>query len=125
MIWGIALALTQLLRCAHMLDIAPGDVLLPVADAIEQTIGYRPSHATCWRWTNKGVRGVRLKTVSLGSLRRTTMAAVVEFVAEQNRAPGESNAMSGGAKSAGATGACRGKGHGVPTASSSPARQSA
>ncbi|QDV74275.1 DUF1580 domain-containing protein [Botrimarina mediterranea] len=69
-----------------MLKIQPGDELLPVPVAIEEAIGYRPHPTTCTRWTRKGVRGVRLESVRVGSLVKTTVAAVVRFIEAQNEA---------------------------------------
>lgn len=60
-----------------------GDVLLPVPEAIERAIGYRPHPTTCCRWTKKGVGGVKLKTVRVGGRPRTTEEWVVAFVEEQ------------------------------------------
>lgn len=68
-----------------MLTTDGGEVLLPVPDAFEEATGYRPSHASCWRWTKKGVNGVRLETVRVGSRVKTSRSAVMRFVAAQNR----------------------------------------
>lgn len=66
-----------------MLNVTPGDILLPVPTAIEKAIGYRPHPTTCTRWTRHGVRGVKLATVVVGGRPRTTVAAVIAFVEAQ------------------------------------------
>ncbi len=55
--------------------------LLPVSTAVELETGYRPTPSTAWRWTKKGVGGVRLKTSVLGGRPVTTRQLVREFVA--------------------------------------------
>jgi len=42
--------------------------------------GRRLNRATLWRWALKGVGGVRLQTVSLGSARLTTDADIAAFM---------------------------------------------
>ena len=44
--------------------------------------GYRPSHATWWRWWKKGLRGIRLRTLLCGGRRFTTPSAVIEFFSQ-------------------------------------------
>ena len=41
-------------------------------------IGVNPS--TCWRWSLKGVRDIRLETFSIGAKRFTTVEAIERFV---------------------------------------------
>lgn len=60
---------------------APVD-LLPVGVAVEAALGYRPHPSTLSRWTRQGVRGVRLVTVIVAGRPRTTVEAVLRFVAE-------------------------------------------
>lgn len=57
-----------------------GDVLLPVPEAIERAIGYRPHPTTCSRWSRKGIRGIKLQTVQVGGRPRTTEEWVVAFI---------------------------------------------
>lgn len=54
--------------------------LIPLHRA-RDLFGFRaPSVPTLYRWTTTGVRGVRLRTWQVGSVRCTTRAAVEEFV---------------------------------------------
>lgn len=39
---------------------------------------------TVFRWHDEGVRGVRLKTIMVGGRRRTTAAALNEFIRQIN-----------------------------------------
>jgi hypothetical protein len=41
---------------------------------------------TCWRWANRGVKGVRLETISVGGRRFTTIPAFARFVERTTRA---------------------------------------
>ena len=43
---------------------------------------YRPSYATWWRWSQHGIRGIRLATLMCGGRRCTTPRAVEEFIAK-------------------------------------------
>lgn len=54
---------------------------LPVPTAVEQETGFRPHPSTAWRWTKKGVRGVRLQTAVLGGRPVTKPVWVREFIA--------------------------------------------
>ncbi|MEO0477656.1 MAG: DUF1580 domain-containing protein, partial [Planctomycetota bacterium] len=63
-----------------MLPISPGDKLLPVLDAVEQAIGYRPHPSTASRWRRRGLRGVKLACVLVGGRPRTTISAVLDFI---------------------------------------------
>ncbi|MEQ8847514.1 DUF1580 domain-containing protein [Botrimarina sp.] len=47
-------------------ELPEAEKLVRVPDAVEAATGYRPTPSTAWRWTKKGVRGIRLKTVDLG-----------------------------------------------------------
>lgn len=69
-----------------MIQVDPGDALLPIPAAVEKALGYRPHPSTCCRWHRKGVNGVRLRAVRVGSSVRTTQAEVHRFVAAQNQA---------------------------------------
>lgn len=42
------------------------------------------STSTCWRWTQRGIRGHRLEAYSLGGRRYTTRQAVMRFLARLN-----------------------------------------
>lgn len=56
--------------------------LVEAAGWLERRFSRRPNVATIWRWTIKGVRGVRLKTIALGRFRYTTQSALERFIAE-------------------------------------------
>lgn len=49
-----------------------------------QQLGVNTS--TCWRWAQKGVRNIRLETLSIGAKRYTTEEALERFVEETTRA---------------------------------------
>lgn len=53
-------------------------------------VGRRPSAATWWRWSTKGVRGVRLETLLIGGRRMTSREALLRFVAASNADDGGS-----------------------------------
>ncbi|MCR9211960.1 MAG: DUF1580 domain-containing protein [bacterium] len=36
--------------------------------------------STAWRWANRGVKGVKLETVSIGGKRLTSVQAVTRFL---------------------------------------------
>ncbi len=40
----------------------------------------RPHIATCWRWIQRGVRGVKLETVLIGGKRFTSVEAITRFI---------------------------------------------
>lgn len=54
---------------------------LPVATAVERVAGFRPHASTTWRWTKRGVRGVKLETRVVGGRPMTTTEWVEEFIA--------------------------------------------
>jgi Protein of unknown function (DUF1580) len=48
----------------------------------------RPVHpATLWRWSTKGVRGVKLETAMVGGVRVTSEAALSRFIAALSSLP--------------------------------------
>ncbi len=59
---------------------------LTIAAAIEQMTGKRPHPVTCWRWSKKGIAGVKLQTWRVGGRRLTTLQAVQEFIEASTRA---------------------------------------
>ena len=61
----------------------------------ECRFGRRPNVATIWRWAVKGVKGVRLQTISLGRYRYTTEAALERFIDQMSSATLETNATAG------------------------------
>lgn len=58
--------------------------LMPVAEALECRLGYRPSPPTIWRWRRKGVNSARLRCRRCGRKWMTTLAYVDEFIHEQS-----------------------------------------
>lgn len=60
----------------------PVMTLVEAAGWLERRFGRRPNVATIWRWAIKGMRGVRLRTISLGRYRYTTESAIERFIAE-------------------------------------------
>ena len=49
--------------------------------AIKKLHPAHPSLATIWRWSLKGLRGVRLETIKVGGRRYTTLEAIDRFSA--------------------------------------------
>lgn len=67
--------------------------LVEAAGWLERRFGRRPNVTTIWRWAIKGIRGVRLRTISLGRYRYTSERALEQFIAEISGAlPGEHGA---------------------------------
>jgi hypothetical protein len=64
---------------ADLLD----EELLPLAKAGE-LLACRPHRSTVIRWADRGVRGVRLTTVTIGGRRYTSRAALARFIARLN-----------------------------------------
>ena len=54
--------------------------LLSIHIAVEQVTGWRQNPSTSWRWSTKGVKGIRLETVVIGGRRLTTIAMVQAFI---------------------------------------------
>lgn len=65
-----------------MIDIQ-AETLIPVnsktAQAFEQLSLPRPSVCTLWRWRNKGVRGRKLESVTIGGRVYTSIEAIARF----------------------------------------------
>jgi hypothetical protein len=57
----------------------------PLVAAIQEVTGKRVSLPTAMRWITSGVRGTRLQSWLIGGRRLTTIPAVEQFIAEQNR----------------------------------------
>lgn len=55
------------------------ETLVPVAKIPSHVPG-RPHSATCWRWIQRGCRGVKLETVLVGGRRFTSTLALQTFV---------------------------------------------
>ena len=53
---------------------------------LERRFGRRPNAASIWRWATKGIKGVRLATISLGRFRFTTEGALERFITETSLA---------------------------------------
>lgn len=60
--------------------------LLSVPAAVEAETGYRPTPSTAWRWTKKGVGGIKLETVIFGGRPATKRVWVREFIAATSAA---------------------------------------
>jgi hypothetical protein len=56
--------------------------LVEAAGWLERRFGRRPNAATVWRWAIKGLRGVRLRTISLGRYRYTTEESLEQFITD-------------------------------------------
>ncbi len=54
--------------------------LLGVLDAFESVTKRRPHPCTAWRWSSKGVKGVKLQVVFMGGTRLTTEEWVQDFM---------------------------------------------
>jgi Protein of unknown function (DUF1580) len=54
--------------------------LLSLAEAAKR-LSNHPHISTVWRWSLRGVRGVRLQTIAVGGRRYTTATYLEEFVA--------------------------------------------
>lgn len=59
--------------------------LLTLAEACRR-LPTRPAPATMWRWRVRGVNGVRLACVRVGSRWYTTEKAMTQFIAQQTAA---------------------------------------
>lgn len=62
-----------------MIDVAT-EHLLPLSAAAREMPGGAVSVSTVHRWTNSGIRGVRLETVLRGGVRMTSHQALVKFI---------------------------------------------
>ena len=60
--------------------------LIGILDAFELVTGRRPNPCTAWRWSSKGVKGVRLQASFMGGSRLTTEEWVREFIDAVSRA---------------------------------------
>lgn len=60
----------------------PVMTLVEAAGWLERRFGRRPNVVTIWRWAIKGLRGARLRTISLGRYRYTTERALEQFIAD-------------------------------------------
>ena len=54
--------------------------LVPIGKAASLFPGQRPHVATLWRWAQKGVRGVKLDTVTIGGRRYVDPESVARFI---------------------------------------------
>lgn len=64
-------------------------------DELARRIRFRPHKSTVWRWANRGIAGVRLKTEMVGGKRCTTMSDFENFVAEVSAAKERQRGQSG------------------------------
>ncbi|HUG71771.1 MAG TPA: DUF1580 domain-containing protein [Pirellulaceae bacterium] len=61
-----------------MIDLQ-SETLVPVSQIPSHVPG-RPHLATCWRWIQRGCRGVKLETILVGGRRFTSTLALQTFV---------------------------------------------
>jgi hypothetical protein len=66
-----------------------GLTLSQAAALIGSFTGRKPSVSTCWRWMDKGVRGVKLDSVRIGSTLYTTNGAIRMFITTQSANMGQ------------------------------------
>ena len=52
------------------------ETLVSLAKAAREEVPTRPHHSTVWRWSKKGIKGVKLETVVIGGFTYTTREAV-------------------------------------------------
>jgi hypothetical protein len=60
--------------------------LLNLSDAFEKVTDRRPNPCTTWRWSTKGVKGVKLQVTFMGGTRLTTEEWVRDFIDAVSRA---------------------------------------
>jgi hypothetical protein len=64
-----------------MIDVA-NEPLIPFSTAAREAIPGGPVHvSTVWRWSLRGVRGVRLECIMRGGTRFTSRQAITRFLA--------------------------------------------
>lgn len=70
------------------MPITLSETLLPLAQAAKRLPRLRAdrpvSPCTLWRWATSGLRGVRLETVKVGSVRCTSVEALERFLGALN-----------------------------------------
>ncbi len=60
--------------------VCPNEKLFSVPKAVELATGRRPHPATCFRWRQRGISGIRLDTWKVGGRRETSVEAVRRFI---------------------------------------------
>jgi hypothetical protein len=68
---------------------------ISLGKAVKKFPGPPPHTSTLTRWSNKGVRGVKLKTKRVGNRLYTTEAAIDAFLAELNTSQNDQLAAEG------------------------------
>lgn len=63
-----------------MLDLS-NETAIPVNQAAAFFPGRRPHKSTVWRWVLNGVRGIKLGTFVVGTIRYTTKESIERFIA--------------------------------------------
>ena len=58
-----------------------GETLLSYAEAARSLPGRGVNVSTIWRWVTRGVKGIRLETVTIGGRRFTSREALERFTA--------------------------------------------
>jgi Protein of unknown function (DUF1580) len=61
---------------------------------VTQIVPFRPNVSTIWRWSSRGVGGIKLTTIRVGGRRYVTRRALDEFLCQLNRANGSNRAPS-------------------------------
>jgi len=51
-----------------------------ILDVFERKTGRRPNPCTAWRWSTKGIKGIRLQVIFMGGSRLTTEQWVQDFI---------------------------------------------
>ena len=54
--------------------------LIGILDGFESKTGRRPNPCTAWRWSTKGVKGIKLQVLFVGGTRLTTEEWVQDFI---------------------------------------------
>jgi hypothetical protein len=82
--------------------------LLSLSEA-GRTLPQRPSPVTMWRWSRRGIRGIRLESILIGGRRFTSREALGRFIAARSGgdAAGDCQLVSGPAGDGGDAGACQ------------------
>lgn len=84
-------------RVVERVGIEVGVPLQPLQSLLTELLGERPSLATVWRWTSRGVKSgghfVKLRAVKIGGKLYSSRRDVECFISEQN-ANREDNSMS-------------------------------
>ena len=81
-----------------MIDLQ-SETLVPVSEIPSHVPG-RPHLATCWRWIQRGCRGVKLETLLIGGKRFTSLEALQQFAEATTAAAAGSSTVTASTPSA-------------------------